>query len=425
MTYKIGRDGMIADAKRKPRRPLPLLVETNSEQQTFRDCRYKWLLSYERGLRPKVTIRAFAFGRAAHAGLEAGYRCVGTVPRDQLFATAVAAADRAVTASLSEWIASVEEHAAADFDIARFYEEAREVADTVRWIVGFWFRQYAADLARLVPIAIEAPFNVPMLDARGRVVPQLRQAGVWDLVAYDPDHGDVVLFDHKTTSSETTGLDIKAELDPQMAGYLYALAQELRHNPARFVPVIEAQLEHNPAAAEALSVITDPARRPVIGRIGYNVLRKKRPSQPKINKDGTVSVAAIDTLAEIYEAALAAQVAHWKPVKTEQAELLERLEAKGPAAYVSRREFWRTREEVERWRAGVVAQAGDMRAAMRDAKAAYRNPGHCSHAWSMPCAYRSICLDESPELMAHYIVQPRHVEVQAAVERVEAEESEA
>ena len=416
---------MEANAKKR----LTVLTITTSEAGTFRDCRRKWQLAYEQGLRPNITAKPFAFGHASHAGLEAAYRTIGTVPASELTQTAAAAAAAATWASLANWVAETEAAGGPDWDAVTFYQEAREVADVALWGVQFYLEQYGGgagrpgDLGRLVPIAIEAPFSVPLIDSRGRPVQHLRFAGVWDLVAYDPDCGDVVIYDHKTTASDTSGLDIKADLDPQMAGYLYALRHELATNPERFLAVIRPQLGHHPRAQEAMDAITATgAAAPVIGRVCYNVIRKRKPAVPKVNQDGTVSVAAIDTLASWYQQALDTQALTGKPVNAKQADLLARLEGKGPAAYVSRREFWRTTDDVERWRVAAFAQATDMRAAGRDPRMAYRNPGHCGHAWSMSCAYRSICVDESPEAMAHYTVRARHTEVDAANERMEAME---
>src|SRR5690606_18746587 len=104
------------------------------------------------------------------------------------------------------------------------------MVETVRWAVPFYLDVFAHDFQRMVPLAIERPFEVPIADARGHALAHLRLAGVWDLVWIDVDQGDVVIDDHKSTSSATSDLDLRAELDPQMEAYLYALRHVLRTN---------------------------------------------------------------------------------------------------------------------------------------------------------------------------------------------------
>lgn len=392
---------------------LPVLTTTQSELQKFRDCRRAWHFSYLEGLRPKYARSALTWGTAMHAGLQAAYQLIGTLPADEVVDAARDSARAASRASFAAWVAKVEEHEY-DLDVQAFYTETKDMVETAQWAVDHYLLRFGHDFERMVPIAVERPFDVPLRDARGHQLPHVRISGVWDLVWLDVAMGDVVIDDHKSTSSDTSGLDLRAELDPQMEAYLYALQTTLRNRAARlaaFGPAIARQ-QHSRLAVDALRMLEGAAL--VTGRVRYNVVRKARPSVPKVNQDGTVSVAAIDTTADVYREALDAQVGRGKPITDKQLDLLERLTWKGWGAYTSRREFHRGPMDVERWRAATVLQAGDMRAAMRDPALRYRNPGHCIHPWSMKCDYRPICIDDAPELRAQYEVRGRHEEVAAA-----------
>lgn len=395
---------------------IQLTVLTSSEVQTFRDCPHKWGLVYERGLRPKVAPRALKFGGAVHKGLEEAIRFMGHpdfvgLSPEQLHDALAPRAHTAINREFGEWYKRRLAAGLDDEALMELANEAEETQATARWMVSHYLRKHAADWTNLVAVGVELPFQVRLRDRRGYHSPHTAWAGVMDVVAYDRNVGDLVVFDHKTTSGDVSSVDRRVELDPQMGGYLYAL-RELLASGALKSSHREVQTILDLAAAGG-SVAT--------GRVIYNVLKKKRPSEPKVNKDGTVSVAAIDTFPELYEAALAAQVERGKPIEAKQQDVLDRLRSKGDT-FLSRREFFRSDDEVDRWRRETMVEARRVREAIRDEDARTRNPGHCTMPWSMACAYRAVCLDpDAPEHLEHFEVAPRHAEVEAAKERDDEE----
>ncbi len=407
-----------------------LTIVTNSETQAARNCMVLHGFAYADGLRPRVAARPLSFGSAFHKGPEALYRTIGTVPHDEVEGIALERGLAAIDLALKTWLAKAE---AGNEPLQELYEYAAVAVADARWMFEHYVRTFRDDITRLVPLAVERAFDVPMRNVIGRIVAHLRYAGVWDLVAFDPEHGDIVIFDHKSTQGDISSIDRRVELDPQMAGYLYALREMLASDPESFIRAIGMM---HPRAEEAITAIR--GKTATLGRVTYNVVRKKRPTTPNVNKDGTVSVAAIDTLPGLYEAALVAQgnpdwldkaranvgakggeqklaeqIERWDELKTKQTRLLDQLRAKGDT-FIGRREFWRTGAEIERWRREAFVQAGLIRDAESNPLLRFRNPGHCTMPWSRPCVYRGICLDDSPELRAQFDVLPRHVEVEEA-----------
>jgi hypothetical protein len=266
----------------------------------------------------------------------------------------------------------------------------------IKWMLGHYFERTKADLDALVPVEIEQAFTVPLADARGRATKHLRYSGVRDAVFYDPTYNQIVLMEHKTTAGAPQDVERRAEMDTQTAGYLWALKHQ--RSALRTID------------GEAL----DGA---FLGRVAYNVLRKAEPRPPKINQDGSVSVAACTTTAAMYADALNLQTTQRKiPTSVKQSEFLAKL-ATVTDPFFSRVEYHRTKEEIERWRSDTMVDAARIRAASLDPKQRTRNTGNCNMAWSMPCAYRAICLDDQPELRANFRVSDDpHAEVRAAEE---------
>lgn len=400
----------------KEKRRVPLTIITNSEGQSFRDCRKKHDFAYVRGLRPIVAARPLAFGVAFHAGTEAMRRSYGLVPLDELPDFATERGIKAIDASFDEWLEKAEEERS---DIQALYEEAMDARETARWMLTHYVKTFRRDFEAIVPLGIELPFHVQLRNVAGALVPHLRYEGVIDFLGWDAEFEDIVIMDDKTTSGPVdTAIDRRVEMDPQMAGYLNALREMLRTNPELLVAGIPPM--HPFAAKARASVLSRSVSS--IGRVAYNVARKKRPREPSINKDGSLSAAACDTLPEVYRAAMDQAALRGKPPIEKHYELLRVLEAKGDT-YLSRREFYRNAREVEEWRVATFAIASDIRACASDPRLVYRNPGHCSNAWSLPCTYRGPCLDESPEMLRGFEVQARHAEVENAKAKEEQVET--
>lgn len=372
------------------KRRLPVTTITASELTAWRACPHRWGLRYVDGLVPRVGARPLRVGTAIHAGLAAAYRLARGTPDT--------AAERRVAAKVAarEAILAAHQEAIASLQVEELLDESDEVARLATWVSEHFVDRFAEDWEHLDPIGIELPFELQLRDVLGRRVPGLQFAGVMDLLAFDRRVGDVIVMDHKTTSGSIDGLDRKIELDPQMAGYVWA-AREL-------------------AAMGALQraegwVVTPDA---VSGRVAFNVIRKAIPRAPKLNKDGRVSTAAIDTLPEVYADALDEQERRGIPVTEEQRSLLDRLRNKGES-YIARREFWLSTSDVERWRTELFVEASRIRQAERDPACRTRNPLACSVASAPVCAYRQICLDpDAAEFREGFERRPRREEVERA-----------
>ena len=379
----------------KPRQAaVRRLVLSNSEMQTFRDCPEKWGFVYVDLLRPKVEGRALAVGHVVHAGLAAGIR---TYPKADL---AIPAAVNAVDGELAQYLARLADSKTEADEYERLAMEAEELSGLVRFMVTHYFETHAENDARyLVPVLVERAFEVNVPNSLGRRTPT-NLGGVLDALYYDTENGDLLLDEHKTCSTHPGSVEKRIEFDPQISGYLFAIqamAQAGQIQVPGLTPEQVAKLR--------------------VGRTRYNVLRKKVPSVPKVNKDETVSVAAIDTLARFYEAALQAQELRGKPRTEAQGTLLERLTGKGDP-FLGRYEFFRNEEEIEAWRRETIVQGGRIRAALRDRSTLYRNPGHCAMPWSLSCAMRDVCLNPTDPMVrsTYRVAKDAHEEIAMAKE---------
>lgn len=393
----------------RPKRSLALRVVTTSEIQTFRDCPAKHDFKYRRRLRTRVEGKALAIGHVFHRGMSegllAGWRNVEGCTVDQRLARQKHAAIAYVDTDVFEWVARVVQHDP-NADYAGLQAFADDTGAMLKFMLVNYFERAKRDLTALVLLEVEGAFSVNVRDALGRKS-RLTFDGVRDAVFYDPATNAIELHEHKTVSNMPEDIGKRAEMDPQTSGYMYSLLEDRAAGRIKF-------LDGSPVPADA-----------ILGRVAYNAVRKKKPSTPKVNKDGKVSVAAIDTLAELYinaldlQAAPVAQGGRGIPITAEQAAKAQELAGRGGAAYYARVEYQKTRAEIDRWRNDTFVDASRMRQADRDPRARTRNPGNCNMAWSMACEYRAICLDDTPEIAATYRVSEHtHPEVREAEEMV-------
>ena len=379
----------------KPQRPAALTIITNSELGTFRECPMKHHFRYREKLRPKVEGRALAIGSVFHHGMSAGI-VAGYHPQfargktnEERLAAQIAAAQSDVAAELMDWAGRTTAHGVG-VDFAALEEDAADGAEMLKWALASYFTSTVLDLDELRLVETEAAFKINVRDRlgrRGRVEFQ----GVRDAVFYAPKYNAVILHEHKTVSSAPSDIEKRAELDPQTNGYTYALKEEHAAGKLWYYDLDDPTTDQpKPVPANAS-----------LGSVAYNAIKKKKPSTPKLNKDGTVSAAQIDTLGSIYRAALEDQVRRGHPVTDKQLVLLGNLEQR-TGAYFHRHEFVRNQSDLDRWRSDTVIDAGRIRAADRDPAMRTRNPGNCTMPWSMKCEYRGVCIDDTPELRAQF-----------------------
>lgn len=385
-----------------------LTVLTHSELSTLRDCPQRWQFAYLDRLRPMAQSQALATGSAVHEGLEAGYR----TQLEQLLAGEQPVLEviiqRSYAAAMTYYTLWLERIVDLPIDQReRLEEESRHVPELLSWALPHYWRRNERELETLIPLDIEMAFAVPIRDEHGRRINRVEYRGVIDLIAYDRLSQDIVVIDHKTTSGDITSLDKRIELDPQMAGYLWAVRQIIADGKA--------------SSFEGLAALTDEEKARLsdgacpTGRVAYNVIRTKAPRAVELTQKGVVSSAAIDTTAELYEAALAVQEARGVARTEAQVSRLDQLRARGDG-YYARREYWRSERDVDRWRREVVADAKRHKRLIKHPEEITRNASSCTSAGSYPCAYRALCLEpESQELRATFRqTSSKHEEVVAA-----------
>jgi hypothetical protein len=383
---------------------------TNSELSSFRSCRQRWWFAYHELLRPRATPRPLSTGDCIHAGLAAAYRLAlsrqetgGTASSDEYVASAMSGLDLKLKGYMLEAYELVGQATTAD-EVDRVIEESTAISTDARSSVSRFVQRFVAEDARQYSmVAVECPFTVRLRDAGGRARPRIAFSGVMDLVVYDPVVGDYVLVEHKSTAGDATAAESKLDMDPQTTGYVYALREMI--------------------ASAGFSGRLTPQSAPV-GRVLYNVVRKSPPSTPKVNLDGTVSVAAIDTTRDAYQAALDAQgepewyaknptkqAERWRELQEKQRMRLEGL-PQSESRWLCRHETYHGAASVERWRREALAEAGLIRAGLRGDLAVTRNPSQCNMPWSPRCPYRSVCIEDGPEMRRELrVVSDPHAEV--------------
>ena len=431
---------------------VSLQVLSHSKTSTSRDCPAKFGYRYVDGLRPKTEKDPTRIrGRGMHAGLEAGFvswiwcrmlgLALGLEPGDAVAAIVDAArigVRRAHRAALAELEAARQSGAAIEVidDVRERLEEAYE-ADV--WAVGHFFEVVGArDYERKIPVLVENAFDVPIVDVSGRRG-HLRWIGYFDCVMYDARTRTLELWEQKTVGTNAGSDEHRRRIegDPQTTSYIYALRRELAAGGLD-------------AAIAAVSGFVDLSATPDVQRIRaipvgtviVNVIRRKKPSEPKTLADGTISTdRRIDTLPELYAAALEGQRephgltkaeddcqeaqaafsaeqdpkaaeklgkklerakqavqkkrAAFQATRAKQADLLERLRQRGDT-FLAEIEQFVTDHECERWRSEMWVEAERMRRIEKRPAERTRNLGYCT-APGRGCTYRTLCYSGGDE----------------------------
>jgi hypothetical protein len=392
---------------------------TNSELGSFRSCRKRWWFQYEEKLRPKVKPRALAVGSIVHSGLAAMYKRIfenqvnsefgkaTPIDSDELCERSL----KAMQDKLSDFLVVLYDLIADETHqdkIDAMVEESKLMEQQAESCVVRFVERFAEeDQRRFAIVGVELPFSVPLLDQNGTRRSLLTYGGVMDALMFDYDVRDLVLGEHKTTSQDAMALEQRLDLDPQTTGYIYSAEQLLVNN----------KLKHPHVALLPKDVACN--------RIMYNVVRKKGPSKPKMNKPDKyggrmVSSAPVDTLREYYENALIAQEGQGPKYKRTEKQITRLESCYDSSRYVARHEAWHSTDMIETWRDETHEDAK----LVRDAKAGRlplsRNVAVCDGPWNPPCRYRSICVQDSPERRAEFLVSDeRHAEVAEALEESE------
>ena len=411
-----------------------VIYVTNSELGTVRSCEQRWAFAYPGRLEPLRTAQPLAVGRAIHAGAGALYEYIraqqaglGHLFRwsDEHHDAAMASARAALLAEVNERVKQAEtDDPWFDADAAAELksESDEAIVETEAALHLLVEHRIADDVERFEVVEVEKPFEVPLPNERGSNRSRVFIRGRMDLVLREwAGMRRVRLGEHKSARGYAHEQDLRLDVDPQVRTYAFALRSIYG------------------VAATGL----DPV-------VIYNVLRKQRPHEPSVNKDGTVSVAAIDTLRSVYEQALReqgeptwleaarsalAQAEREKPdapLKREVERMhkaearLDELHAKQslraeqlptlPDRWSFRGEHTVTAAQIDEWREGVHAT---VRHQLRDLIAGRRLPvrNGSSCIGVRGCPYRIPCVDSAAERQSLYRLRVhRHAEALDAPE---------
>jgi len=421
-----------------------LHVVTNSEVEDFDRCHAYWGFRYAEGLRAQEEGGATGYGELYHEGCRAGWHAAWQDPelpletRRQVASAAAMLAIHQLAANRRTELHS--ERTAAELEEAE--AELNEHTEVAQWAVFHYFHQLTTDLD-LVPLAIEATFSVPIPTRSGQGG-MLRQDGKMDLVLWDRRAAQIVLEDHKTTGYAVQAYEGKLQLLPQPTGYLRALGVLLERVWIEGwwpeAPATGFWGNTTPAAMQIMARERLPILQSAVGQIAFNVSRRAKPKRPDVNllrvakgilavnptlaalvaaqeedqvPRGEVSSAEIDTLPEVYEAALVEQeTARALPRTEKQTARLAALRGK-VSSYFQRYEFYRGPAELERWRQEMWVKAKAIRAAEREPAQRTRNPQACTGPGAPKCLYAPVCLSpEDPVPRAGYrVATTRHEEL--------------
>lgn len=364
------------------------LAVSYSQLRAYRSCPALYGFQYAEGLRPRVERREYLVtGRVVHEAIAAGYRAWEGGPEAVVEASA-SALDGLIDDQVAAFRADPEgEGDPPDGELER------------AMVRHFWSGTLVDDAEHLVPLAVERRFRVDLVGPSGRRA-GVSLIGDLDLVAFDRRYRSIVLAEHKTVGGDVFAPSRRLEMDPQTAGYIYAL---------------RALLAEGAFDAGLWRLGVEPDR-VATGSILYNVVRRAAPREPAVNKDGRVSAAAIDTTAEVYEEALRRHGQHPGAVEealaagvegaAEASDLpkglgptdkqLARLEALRAAGntYFARFEYERSDAEVDRWLSETLVDARRLRRADQDPAERTRNPDHCAYKG---CVFWDLCLDPSSD----------------------------
>ena len=456
---------------------------SHSRVAVSRDCPAKYGYRYVDGLRAKVEKDPTRLrGRGMHEGLAAGYqkwrdlRLAVTDPRlgsSTCVDLGIAPVELIRTAAL-EMALFKHKNALALLDDARQKGAPVEVCDEVHeklvetyeadsWALGHFFDIVVPrDYARKTPILIEHEFDVPLLDVRG-AARHLRWVGYLDCVMYDEKLRVIELHEQKTVGTNAGSDEHRRRIegDPQTTSYIYALRS------------LQKTGQLGTAMLAATGLFGAQTREIPVGTVIVNVIRRKKPSEPKTLADGTVSAdRRIDTLPEIYEAALEAQTSEplavvkareacqaatdeherasvddemtpkkvaqlrarfekayealgkkreaFEATQAKQRELLAALRERGDT-FIAEHEQFVTERECERWRSEQWVETERMRRIEKRPAERTRNLGFCT-APGRGCTFRTLCYSGGDEqIRAMEFTTPEERERMAA-EATEKEE---
>lgn len=240
---------------------------------TFLECEKRYDYRYRQRLEPLNKRPEPIVGQIAHYYLERYYSLL----RDHVPAASVREAD---VCSETAWRQTVNKYEPellsyrqaawmmGDLDAAEAWDHALE--NTHRLIVNYHRYRGRADARRWEVLYVEQPVAVEVFNG-------IVSRGVVDLVVRDRFSGRIGLVEHKTTGTiPDDGVRLR-DLQTPMYGRMLELQEGVR-----------------------------------IDEVVWNYMRTKTPTRPKVNKDGSLSRAQIDTTRREYLTAIQAQGLKWR-----------------------------------------------------------------------------------------------------------------
>lgn len=233
------------------------VVIRTSDRATFRRCRKQWDYSSKirRNYEPVKTPTPLEFGIAFHEAMEVYYDPKGwESPLAVKASAALGAFAKAVNRQKEQYADSV---GVLSDEMKVEFEERYELGIGM---LNYYIFNYSAEYdMSWVPIAVEQHFELPIVDLDGNTIyvdgePLVYQGRI-DLIMYDGSTDTYWLVDHKTRAKfDSTD---HYEQDTQASSYIWAAEQ-----------LYDIKLE---------GVI-------------FNEIKKTVPKEPKVNKNGTLSV---------------------------------------------------------------------------------------------------------------------------------------
>lgn len=333
---------------------------SDSQINTWQFCPRSWYLQYVEGWRKITLPRALLVGSLFHLGVEATlkylYRNSEAVKMDEVGLRA--AVDDAINTggdvianAISEYRAELGKR---PFTIQE-EDDLLDIEQTVYWMVRHYMMDSVPFLLNRIPIGIEFPFEELVHDG-------VNNRGIMDFLLFDPFEGVIYLVDHKSSGDLPNAMQ-RLEYSRQSIGYESKL-KELISNGTTFKTPWGAEI-----GVKGTAKI----------RCLYRLVRSKKPKDPKILKDGSVSSAAVSTTKEFYSLALSRQ---FNPPTEKQIARLDSL----PETWTATVEPIITSEEKKIWESDLLVEAQRILQARKLPIYATRTPARCPD-----CNLKGVC----------------------------------
>lgn len=401
-----------------------LQVLTNSEVEAHDGCPAMHGYGYHELLRPKLTGFRLSRGTIGHAGLAAGWRRAWDSDTYWLpIAERIELATRAAQEAIAAAVVRAEQEIRANSQLEGAEELLTELEESKRiceFVCSLYFKTRAEELdpSRFIPLAIEQPFEILLRNSRGNVT-TINYSGVIDLVLLDLEANAIRVEDHKFPERPGLTYERRLPLATQMSGYVYAV-RELAKLP------MHSFWEYGRGAMVAAGRAHAALSNAQVGAVAYNLIKARLPAQPAINQNGQVSIAKLDTLPEIYSDALFVQASERNiPITEKQHEFLGKLKLKPP--WITKVEYYRGEEEIQRWLAETCIKAAQIRESERRPELRVRRSGHCTGVTSARCSFESVCMDPTSQHTRdtfYRVATSRHEEIEAIEQNGSEKEAE-